>query len=1021
MANQEVIFEQGGPLTGDSGERGNLADGIDSIKPYADGERAVAANFDRPPENLRKRTEVLRSEAEDQKYLQDGDMRWILTSGKADGLHDPGTEWPVIEVWEQHPTDPLFRWYFQLHAGAAVVVQPLNTPRVDKQETKTWEFPLAGPVTGWIDVQAFLRGYSKANLRRIIWQEAGPGDISGPHSVPGFCKLELSGDDGSGTSTDRDRHVLTITINNVGTTQLFQLSTAFADYVDELTLAGFTAGVRPLSDLSTLVTLADIPVVDYTMSGTFDRELHYIQSATFDAFFTASADNLLEDGDTLAVVWDYLVDPILTATTGRRQAIPSNGIVTEVLVGQLFKTSAHPEYIPLSIPLCKRIKNELVWLDGTVATEGMTQAIRLGENGYTVERIFSAPTTVPISMTSMWYGAALPPTWGTTQAALDGIVADLATAVAPKSGADLIGMRGTFPLPFPSSLLSHNVPVIGESLYSTVWASLYITNNKAALGAGGPLYTDPHETITGRWLFDNHMRIGADHSFLRDSFGDSNFKLVYRNNCNTGTPVTEVNDEIDWSTYSIYERTSTPGSPFVDRITVFGAYLSDLATGDDITTPSADSGYVRVLREGSQLGLRISAHKYIAGGAPVTLDITDSGAWDFSYTEYNAMGVSASRVEAGPGSEYLWYVDQIVYGGIDLHTESAGHIARVQIATKPLNTVIEGFYAIPDPLVSWTPNRVTIGPGRALVNGQPIISSANQTINPTDVSARMNGVTLPAADDTGGAGPVYTLPCWYYVWLRKDGSLFLGKESPITDIMGGIPGETLYRPVNGEKHGGYAQQDYVLVDVVMCLAIVVPGGIGVTAYYFDATFRIGGGERRFVTRLHPKAVAPYNNDPIHFLVRLTEPPVNDANFTIISLQQNFSVGVGSPIPGLICRSPGLPVGVTSKALIAYSFDSNMGAADWDYYRLKYSTLSNAYSISDIHPMLECGNFPAAANNHMIQSGLVGIATGIDLPDRPYGYIQTQSENSLAGSSFVHRTYLMGFFWTRSEGLQSYLV
>ena len=72
MADQNIDFREGG----DSGERDNP----DAIERYNDGEPASETVFRRPPENLRSRTEILRTEGEDQKYLQDSDMRWMIST-----------------------------------------------------------------------------------------------------------------------------------------------------------------------------------------------------------------------------------------------------------------------------------------------------------------------------------------------------------------------------------------------------------------------------------------------------------------------------------------------------------------------------------------------------------------------------------------------------------------------------------------------------------------------------------------------------------------------------------------------------------------------------------------------------------------------------------------------------------------------------------------------------------------------------------------------------------------------------
>ena len=69
MARQHIQFEQGGSITGDTGERGDSTSvpdgGAESIKPLRSGERVGKDVLNRPAENIRKRTERLREVGEE--------------------------------------------------------------------------------------------------------------------------------------------------------------------------------------------------------------------------------------------------------------------------------------------------------------------------------------------------------------------------------------------------------------------------------------------------------------------------------------------------------------------------------------------------------------------------------------------------------------------------------------------------------------------------------------------------------------------------------------------------------------------------------------------------------------------------------------------------------------------------------------------------------------------------------------------------------------------------------------------
>ena len=406
MADQSIFFEQGSSATGDSGERGNstaAGGGVQSVKPIADGERAHQAILRRPEENIRKRTERLRDAGEQSKYLMDSGMRWIAAGGLADGLSAGPEPMPGITGWSPTPTTGSFV------ATNPMVVQPITTPSADVQEDAAYGFPY-GVDTGVItftpisiadppsdpDALTNKRAYNGANLIKIIWEAKTSVELAGA-TVPGFCNAVLSGD---------PEHILTISILDTGATQLAQLDTALAALVTraeligdiglEYVISGSVAQVMDITDIS-----SDPKGVDYRMVGTFEREIHYIPTATFVDFFAA---NELTDGDTLAIQFaDYTTDAVAAdPLTGRRERVPSNNSTTypnntTVLAADLFITSNPVDVykIPLCVPLCKRIGDDLYWLDGTVIVDSQGGApIYMGEHGYTVNRIVSAATTV---------------------------------------------------------------------------------------------------------------------------------------------------------------------------------------------------------------------------------------------------------------------------------------------------------------------------------------------------------------------------------------------------------------------------------------------------------------------------------------------------------------------------------------------------------------------------------------------------------------------------------------------------
>ncbi len=392
MADQRIFFEQGSLETGDSGERGDSTEGVASTKPFADGERAVKSVFNRPLENMRQRTESLRTAGEEDKYLLDSNMAWIISAGNAAGLSPGPLPLPGISAWDK--TAGTFI------TSAPIVVQPINTPGGDKQEIATYSFTDISAQTGSvaftpmsIDPQTSnvpqKRAYNGANLIKIVWEAVPLADLASA-SVANYCNVAITGD---------PLHTLTISIRDDDLTLMSHLATALATIetvagqLGSMGLGFVFAGV-----MSTALEIVEVSGgsygLTYRMKGTFEREIHYIPVATFSDFFAVP--NPLADGDTLAIHFEeYTSDAAATADlTGRRESVPSNvtGTYTDattVLPGDLFITSnaADVYKIPLSIPLCKRIGDDLYWMDGTVVRGAQTVfPLYFGENGTTVDR-----------------------------------------------------------------------------------------------------------------------------------------------------------------------------------------------------------------------------------------------------------------------------------------------------------------------------------------------------------------------------------------------------------------------------------------------------------------------------------------------------------------------------------------------------------------------------------------------------------------------------------------------------------
>lgn len=510
MSDQNIYFEH----AGDTGER----DDPEAIEPYNDGEPAGETVFRRPPEHLRYRTESLRTAGEDGKYLQDSDMRWFISGGNDVGGAS-GSLMPTV-TWDR--STGIFS------TSNDIVVQPMSTPDVDKKESKAYTFGVS-PTDVVFTFTSLLFAYEGANQRRIVW-EAKPA-VEIPNGV---CNAVVSGD---------PKHILTITVKDTWNTQAQDVDNALTLIAADLVTMGISYSMVGIVS----VFISALPTdADYVMEATWERELHYITPAQIVDFFSTPA-NALNDGDTLSIWYDWLYDDISGNNGGRKQSstdtvdigtgFPPN---THVTSGQMFKTTDEPEKIPLSIPLCKRIGDDLIFIDGTVVKGDSVHA-----EGY---------TALPFSTNGYITDAAL--TWWV-------------------SGGYLT------PHTYDGQSLA-DWPIIADTLQNNLEALQTYLNDKASLNQNETVLGD--WGIQGDWVFsalaEFRGRIDlASSAYIRGKATAQNVKsLLFRSNGITSDAAVEATTV---STYTFDWKPSV-GDPAVGAyLTLTGAWLEI----DTTTTP----------------------------------------------------------------------------------------------------------------------------------------------------------------------------------------------------------------------------------------------------------------------------------------------------------------------------------------------------------------------------------------------------------------------------------------------------
>ena len=342
MAKQVIDFE----TNLDTGERTSNA----AIAPFVDGEAASAAILNRSPENLRVRTETLRTFGEDTLYRLDAD-KWIITGGDQYGVGDaaPSVTWSSTTG--------------KFTISDNIVVQPILGPHDDmgtavSPDTRVDSFTVGG-YTATFTFTSVWHAYEGGNTSQLIWEEAPTASIPG-----GNCVALIEGS---------PTHILRIRVRDDHIATAAQVASAIG-------AAGLGAGIYlDFTGTGTVpIDVSTIATKTWNVTKVADREMHYITPAVITSFFGGppGANDLL-DGDSLAIWHSYMVDPNAGIHGGRRESTPSTVNIgtgtppnTVVTAAHLFNTRVHPDRIPLGIPLCRRIGDTLIFVDGTCTNTG---------------------------------------------------------------------------------------------------------------------------------------------------------------------------------------------------------------------------------------------------------------------------------------------------------------------------------------------------------------------------------------------------------------------------------------------------------------------------------------------------------------------------------------------------------------------------------------------------------------------------------------------------------------------------
>jgi len=420
-----------------------------SIQPIVGGENLWENVLNRTPENLRVRSEALRTAVEDLKYYADYDRALILSASSTTFQCTSETGGYVLAMtngplWIYPALTPGRNSGGRVRGARMFVQNGSWLPYAGNPGANDLTFIATGQYTG-------MRGYAESDdmslgsftvggNRLMISLVANPAAVGGPSSI-------------SATVTGSPETLITITYGTLTTaTTINQIAAWIVADLNSQGAYGLAHMIRAVT--TSAGDSAPPAITNGVFQGGYDAEGHQITD--FTPFFNVVA-NRLQEGESLAL--SFVSGPVeagIGATGGRRQALfdlPTGrtGTNTPNTLSNaiLFNTGREPEKIPGSIPIGKLIDGKFVFIDGTAVG---TAWISLGESGVTLGRL--ASTTAPTGASIVGYGGS--GTWnpdttanlalasGSIEAALDEIVTRLGGYAAGDSGARRIGMEGVY-------------------------------------------------------------------------------------------------------------------------------------------------------------------------------------------------------------------------------------------------------------------------------------------------------------------------------------------------------------------------------------------------------------------------------------------------------------------------------------------------------------------------------------------------------------------------------------------------
>lgn len=319
-----------------------------SIAPVLDTENATQVVLQRPTENLRQRSETIRSVLEELRYLSDADRTFYLTGGGK-------ITWAGVTLDGGATLG-------NLTTDADIVIRPFAAPAVCLPalldiggillSTRTAVSGGNNPLRAYGRLADVIPGANHFSFE-IVHQAAAPKSLA-PYGDGRHWKLIVD-----------DTRDTIAAVNAFLTTDV----TADANILEfRKRYTGTVTSGSPGNFIA--------PLAKTYFSKALDAELHRITSAALVTFFATNTNRMIE-GDVLCVRYDALT---MQSGGGRRQSMdqaPESN--SSIPAASLFLIKNHPEWAPFALPVATVFNGNLVLADGHRAFEP-------GVAGHTTQR-----------------------------------------------------------------------------------------------------------------------------------------------------------------------------------------------------------------------------------------------------------------------------------------------------------------------------------------------------------------------------------------------------------------------------------------------------------------------------------------------------------------------------------------------------------------------------------------------------------------------------------------------------------